>query len=169
MPSPSSADYADPPGVELAGAGPGDELVAHLEAVLDGLDGLAPGHRLDAVEDGASWGSPAPTELVPLFEAQAASRWLDVAARRMRALDQGFYTIGSAGPRGERGRRAAALRPTDPALLHYRSGGFYLPARTQAGRPPDAGLLTCCSGSPRPPTTRSPAAGTRCSATPTWR
>src|SRR5438067_353479 len=42
-------------------------------------------------------GDRAPAELVPLFEAQAASRWLDVAARRMRALGEGFYTIGSAG------------------------------------------------------------------------
>ncbi len=145
MPSPSSADYADPPGVELAGAGPGDELVAHLEAVLDGLDGLAPGHRLDAVEDGASWGSPAPTELVPLFEAQAASRWLDVAARRMRALDQGFYTIGSAGHEAN-AAVALATRPADPALLHYRSGGFYLARSTQAGRPPGAGLLDVALG-----------------------
>ena len=41
----------------------------------------------------------------------------------------GFYTIGSAGHEAN-ALVAAALRPTDPALLHYRSGGFYL-ARAQ--------------------------------------
>ena len=42
---------------------------------------------------------------------------------------EGFYTIGSAGHEAN-ALVAAALRPTDPALLHYRSGGFYL-ARAQ--------------------------------------
>jgi 2-oxoisovalerate dehydrogenase E1 component len=147
--SPSSADDAEPPGVELAGPGPGDELVAHLGAVLDGLDLLAPGYRVEGVVQGVdeerSWASPAPAELVPLFEAQAASRWLDVAARRMRALDQGFYTIGSAGHEAN-AAVALATRPTDPALLHYRSGGFYLARSTQAGRPPGAGLLDVALG-----------------------
>jgi 2-oxoisovalerate dehydrogenase E1 component len=41
----------------------------------------------------------------------------------------GFYTIGSAGHESN-AAVAAALRPTDPALLHYRSGGFYA-ARAQ--------------------------------------
>ena len=45
----------------------------------------------------------------------------------------GFYTIGSSGHEGNAGV-AAALRLTDPALLHYRSGAFYL-ARAPAGQP----------------------------------
>ena len=60
-----------------------------------------------------------------LFDAQLASRHLDHAARWLRAEGQGFYTIGSAGHEAN-ALVAAALRPTDPALLHYRSGGFYL-------------------------------------------
>ena len=44
-------------------------------------------------------------------------------------MGRGFYTIGSAGHEGN-AFVAAALRPNDPALLHYRSGGFYL-ARAQ--------------------------------------
>src|SRR5206468_82767 len=72
-------------------------------------------------------------QLVPLLDAQLASRWLDVAARRMRAANQGFYTIGSAGHEAD-AAVALATRPTDPALLHYRSGGFYLARSTQAGR-----------------------------------
>ena len=41
----------------------------------------------------------------------------------------GFYTIGSSGHEAN-ALVAAAVRPTDPALLHYRSGAFYL-ARAQ--------------------------------------
>ena len=59
-----------------------------------------------------------------LFDAQATSRHLDFAARRLQAEGRGFYTIGSAGHESN-AAVAAALRPTDPALLHYRSGGFY--------------------------------------------
>ena len=64
-----------------------------------------------------------------LFDAQLASRHLDHAARWLRAQGEGFYTIGSAGHEAN-AFVAAALRPNDPALLHYRSGGFYL-ARAQ--------------------------------------
>jgi 2-oxoisovalerate dehydrogenase E1 component len=59
-----------------------------------------------------------------LFDAQLASRHLDLAARWLRSFDSGFYTIGSAGHEGD-AAVAAALRPDDPALLHYRSGAFY--------------------------------------------
>src|SRR5262245_52821356 len=64
-----------------------------------------------------------------LFDAQVASRQLDHTARWLRAEGHGFYTIGSAGHEAN-AFVAAALRPGDPALLHYRSGGFYL-ARAQ--------------------------------------
>ena len=60
-----------------------------------------------------------------LFEAQATSRHLDLAARWLRGRGLGYYTIGSAGHEAN-AAVAAALRPTDPALLHYRSGGFYV-------------------------------------------
>ena len=63
--------------------------------------------------------------LAGLFDAQMASRSLDHTARWLRAQGVGFYTIGSAGHESN-AFVAAALRPTDPALLHYRSGGFYL-------------------------------------------
>jgi 2-oxoisovalerate dehydrogenase E1 component len=64
-----------------------------------------------------------------LFDAQLASRHLDHTARWLRAQDCGFYTIGSGGHESN-ALVAAALRPSDPALLHYRSGAFYL-ARAQ--------------------------------------
>jgi 2-oxoisovalerate dehydrogenase E1 component len=62
--------------------------------------------------------------LLAIFDAQAESRHLDFAARWMQQQGRGFYTISSAGHEGN-AAVAAALRPTDPALLHYRSGGFY--------------------------------------------
>ncbi|TWP38696.1 MFS transporter [Leekyejoonella antrihumi] len=65
-----------------------------------------------------------------IFDAQLASRHLDLAARWMQAQGRGYYTIGSAGHEGN-AAVAAALRPTDPALLHYRSGAFYLARAAQ--------------------------------------
>ncbi len=71
-----------------------------------------------------------------LFDAQAASRSLDEAARWLRRRGSGYYTIGSAGHESN-AAVAAALRPSDPALLHYRSGAFYLLRAQQAGRGAD--------------------------------
>lgn len=67
-----------------------------------------------------------------LFDAQLGSRHLDLAARWLRARGSGYYTIGSSGHEGNCAV-AAALRPTDPALLHYRSGGFFLARAAQVG------------------------------------
>lgn len=63
-------------------------------------------------------------QALELFDAQLTSRHLDLAARWMRSFGEGFYTIGSSGHEGN-AAVAAAVRSTDPALLHYRSGGFY--------------------------------------------
>lgn len=60
-----------------------------------------------------------------LFESQVASRHLDLAARRLGVARQGFYSIGSSGHEGN-AAVAAALRVDDPALLHYRSGAFFV-------------------------------------------
>ncbi len=64
-------------------------------------------------------------DLMALFEAQVTSRHLDLVARWLRGRGQGYYTIGSSGHEAN-ATVAAALRPSDPALLHYRSGGFYV-------------------------------------------
>ncbi|OBG81305.1 MFS transporter [Mycobacterium sp. E802] len=71
-------------------------------------------------------------DALALFDAQLGSRHLDLAARWLRARGTGYYTIGSSGHEGN-AAVAAALRPTDPALLHYRSGGFYLARAAQVG------------------------------------
>jgi 2-oxoisovalerate dehydrogenase E1 component len=73
---------------------------------------------------------------IDLFDAQLGSRHLDLAARALRARGEGFYTIGSSGHEGN-AAVAAALRPDDPAFLHYRSGAFFLArARQVAGQTP---------------------------------
>ncbi|WP_439397477.1 dehydrogenase E1 component subunit alpha/beta [Bradyrhizobium sp. PMVTL-01] len=63
--------------------------------------------------------------LVSIFRAQAVSRHLDRISRKLQARGQGFYTIGSSGHEGN-GAVAAALRPTDPAFLHYRDAAFQI-------------------------------------------
>jgi 2-oxoisovalerate dehydrogenase E1 component len=68
---------------------------------------------------------------VQLLWAQLGSRYLDEAARWLREQGRGHYTIGSSGHEGN-AAVAAALRVTDPALLHYRSGGFFLARACQA-------------------------------------
>jgi 2-oxoisovalerate dehydrogenase E1 component len=90
---------------------------------------VRPGSRLDGVT------------LLAIFDAQAESRHLDFAARSMQQRGRGFYTISSAGHEGN-AAVAAALRPADPALLHYRSGGFYCArARQVAGVDPVRDIL----------------------------
>ncbi|MGY0619400.1 thiamine pyrophosphate-dependent enzyme [Lysobacter sp. A378] len=85
--------------------------------------------------DGAIDAPPAPHEpvvegsaldahgFIELFESQLVSRHLDLMARVLRVQNKVFYTIGSSGHEGN-AMVARATRHTDPAFLHYRSGGF---------------------------------------------
>jgi 2-oxoisovalerate dehydrogenase E1 component len=78
----------------------------------------------DQWDRGPLSGAVVDPRLPRLFEAQALSRHLDYVARDLHARGEGFYTIGSAGHESN-AAVALALRRDDPALLHYRSGGFY--------------------------------------------
>lgn len=70
-------------------------------------------------------GSLTAAAALAIFEDQVASRQLDVVARELKKTNRSFYTIGSAGH--ENNAVVGALtRPTDPAFLHYRSGGFVM-------------------------------------------
>ena len=76
-----------------------------------------------------------------LFEDQLASRQLDVAARELKKSERSFYTIGSAGHENN-AVVGARLRVTDPAFLHYRSGGFLMArARQLPGSTPTLDTL----------------------------
>ncbi|WP_019926966.1 thiamine pyrophosphate-dependent enzyme [Nocardia sp. BMG111209] len=93
----------------------------------------APGTALDhrfraavtAAVPGPADDRPGGPDYLALFDAQVTSRQLDLAARRLTAAGRGYYSIGSSGHEGNVAL-AAALRVTDPALLHYRSGAFYV-------------------------------------------
>ena len=87
-----------------AWAGTPDARPAPHEAILEGSALDAQGFR-------------------DLFESQLISRHLDLMARVLRVQNKVFYTIGSSGHEGN-AMVARAARHTDPAFLHYRSGGF---------------------------------------------
>jgi 2-oxoisovalerate dehydrogenase E1 component len=74
-----------------------------------------------------------PPEAESAWVAGIDSRAVDHAARWLQTRKLGFYTIGSAGHESN-ALVALALRTTDPALLHYRSGAFYLARAGQAAR-----------------------------------
>jgi 2-oxoisovalerate dehydrogenase E1 component len=91
-------------------------LVDALRALPTGSRGVAP-----------------PEEAEQAWRAQCTSRAIDHAARWLQERKLGFYTIGSAGHESN-AYVALAVRRSDPALLHYRSGGFYLARALEAGR-----------------------------------
>ncbi|MBV9484561.1 MAG: MFS transporter [Frankiaceae bacterium] len=94
----------------------------HFRRAVAGLEsGAAKDAELPVREGSRLTGAMA----LALYEAQVGNRALDIEARRLRAAGRGFYTIGSSGHESN-AAVAAAVRPTDPALLHYRSGAFYL-------------------------------------------
>lgn len=67
-----------------------------------------------------------------MWRAQVASRHADYAARWLSGHGRSFYSIGSAGHESN-AALALATRVDDPALLHYRSGAFYLARAARAG------------------------------------
>ncbi len=112
---------------------PGD-LDERFRASIAELEPGSPRAAHDPVRDGYRLTGE---QAIDLFGAQVASRHLDLAARWLRSFHEGYYTIGSSGHEGN-AAVAAALRPTDPALLHYRSGAFYL---VRAGQAAPAGTF----------------------------
>jgi 2-oxoisovalerate dehydrogenase E1 component len=76
-------------------------------------DLLRPGSKLTA------------RQALEIFEDQAMSRLLDVAARELKRRNEGFYTISSAGHENN-AIVGALMRLDDPCFLHYRSGGLMM-------------------------------------------
>lgn len=77
--------------------------------------------------------SLSPEELVDLFESQVMSRHLDLQARRLRAQNEGFYTIGSSGHEGN-AVFGKVFRLQDMGFLHYRSGALFIQRSKQYAR-----------------------------------
>ncbi len=89
--------------------------------------------------------------LYQLWHSQLCSRLLDLQSRLLQAKGQSFYTIGSAGHEGN-AAVAAALRLTDPAFLHYRSGAFFIERSKQfpGSTPLYDMMLSFCASSADP-------------------
>ncbi|MFD6264980.1 transketolase C-terminal domain-containing protein [Micromonospora chalcea] len=121
------------------------DLDDRLRAELAALG--APDQRRDLGERLPDGGPLTGAQALALFDAQLTSRLLDLAGQWLHGFGEGYHTIESAGHEGN-AAVAAALRPTDPALLHHRSGAFYcLRAAQAAGAFPAA---------PPPPAPRTP-------------
>ncbi|MHC4832223.1 MAG: thiamine pyrophosphate-dependent enzyme, partial [Planctomycetota bacterium] len=121
------------------------DLLDQLEAAGPASERLEPGQAL------VPGSSLTCAEALRIFEAQVASRHLDFEARALRARGEGFYTISSAGHEAN-ACVAAALRPTDPALLHYRSGPFFQmrAAQVPGSTPVFDVLLSMCASKEDP-------------------
>ncbi|MGK8500085.1 thiamine pyrophosphate-dependent enzyme [Nocardia asiatica] len=102
-----------------------DQAVDLDERFRAAVAACVPGPGRPADRPIVSGGAVTGTACLELFEAQATSRQLDLAARRLGSDRRGYYSIGSSGHEGN-AALAAALRSTDPAMLHYRSGAFFV-------------------------------------------
>lgn len=102
------------------------ERVKIVEQNLDRLLAELPAPaQLRAADEPLRPGSTlTPARARDLFEDMVLSRTLDIAARELKARGEGFYTISSAGHEAN-AVVGALLRPTDPCLLHYRSGALF--------------------------------------------
>jgi 2-oxoisovalerate dehydrogenase E1 component len=107
-----------------------ESIDEHFTTTVSALVGSAGEHSPDdALRESSSL---TVGQCLAVFDAELGNRHLDLAARWLRSQGKGYYTIGSSGHEGN-AAVAAALRPTDPALLHYRSGGFFLARAAQVG------------------------------------
>jgi 2-oxoisovalerate dehydrogenase E1 component len=105
-------------------------LTDRVEIVERNLDRclaeLAPAERRLAPDDPVRHGSSLTARAaIELFTDMVRSRVLDVVARELKAHGTGYYTISSAGHE-HNAVVGARTRTTDPAFLHYRSGGFMM-------------------------------------------
>ncbi|MEV5633717.1 transketolase C-terminal domain-containing protein [Micromonospora tulbaghiae] len=105
------------------------DLDDRLRAELAALG--APDQRRDLGEPLPDGGPLTGAQTLALFDAQVTSRLLDLAGRWLSGFGEGYFTVESAGHEGD-AAVAAALRPTDPVLLHARSGAFYCLRAAQA-------------------------------------
>ncbi len=70
---------------------------------------------------------------IDIFKSQLISRHLDLHARVLKDQGLSFYTIGSSGHEGN-AAVSKVFRHTDPAFLHYRSGGFVVQRSRDYGK-----------------------------------
>jgi 2-oxoisovalerate dehydrogenase E1 component len=129
-----------------------DRVVA-VEQALDELLATLPASEATRAPDAPLVDGSALTvaAAVSLFEDQLRSRAIDVAARELKARGEGYYTISSAGHEDD-AVVGAILRTTDPAFLHYRSGGLVMARMRQVPGvdPVHDSLLGVCAAAADP-------------------
>ena len=90
-------------------------------------------------------------QLVEIFHSQVLSRQVDRMACKLRAVNEGFYTVGSSGHECN-AAFAEAFRLTDMAFLHYRDAAFQVHRSKQvAGQTPGWDLLLSLAASSEDP------------------
>ena len=90
-------------------------------------------------------------QLVEIFHSQVLSRQVDRMACKLRAANEGFYTVGSSGHECN-AAFAEAFRLTDMAFLHYRDAAFQVHRSKQvAGQTPGWDLLLSLAASSEDP------------------
>lgn len=128
------------------------DRVAAVEAAFDRAIATAPVAAVRLAPDAPIAAGSALTvdEALRIFEDQVRSRVLDVVARELKARQEGFYTISSAGHENT-AIVGSLLRPTDPCFLHYRSGGLVMARSRQVGVDPIwETLLSFCAAADDP-------------------
>ena len=115
---------------------------------VDALSGLSPRPGRDDLDSPVRPGATlSARQALELWDSMASSRHLDLQSRVLNAAGESFYTIGGSGHEAN-AAVAAALRPTDPAFLHYRSGAFFVQrARQVPGQTPLLDVLLGCAAS----------------------
>ena len=95
------------------------------ERFIDHVRSCTPGPRRADLDQPVRAGATlSAREAILLFDCQLETRWCDYVSRELKSYNASYYTIGSAGHEGN-AAVAWALRPSDPAFLHYRAGGFF--------------------------------------------
>jgi 2-oxoisovalerate dehydrogenase E1 component len=126
--------------------------VASTEAALDHVLATAPQAAALLAPDRpiAAGTTLTAARALEVFEDQVRSRVLDVVARELKARNQGYYTISSAGHENT-AVIGSLLRPTDPCFLHYRSGALVMSRSRQLGLDPlQDTLLSFCVAAEEP-------------------
>ena len=90
-------------------------------------------------------------QLVDIFHSQVLSRQVDRMACKLRAANEGFYTVGGSGHECN-AAFAEAFRLSDMAFLHYRDAAFQIHRSKQvAGQTPGWDLLLSLAASSEDP------------------
>ena len=126
-------------------------MSSRAEAVEAKLHALLEGEHVEATGDLSAPSGPGSgltgRHFLDLLETLYTARHLDLEARALKEREEGYYTIASSGHECN-AAIAAALRPTDPAFLHYRSCGFFIErARQVPGHTPIFDILLSLTAS----------------------